>query len=129
MVATEDIWDVLLNERYDLGIGHHYVQPSGLSIEKLSNEPIVFFVAPHSRLAQRPAVRRSDLQRQPLLAPFSFGMIGCPNRPLTDSTAVLILGSKSPIVARRDGLTMSLGNGRSDLDSHRYVGYCQRVAK
>jgi DNA-binding transcriptional LysR family regulator len=71
VVATEDIWDVLLNERYDLGIGHHYVQPSGLSIEKLSNEPIVFFVAPHSPLAQRPAVRWSDLQRQPLLAPFS----------------------------------------------------------
>ena len=71
IVTPEDIWDVFINGHYDLGVSPLTHHPQGLVLQRLFEEPVVFFAARDSPLAGRAEVEWEDIRRERLFVPLS----------------------------------------------------------
>lgn len=69
--TPEEIWDVFVTERYDLGIGPPLVPGSTWTAEELYQDEVTFFVTPDSPLARQGLVTWEELELETLVGPFS----------------------------------------------------------
>lgn len=71
IVRPEDMLDVFVNEHYHLGVSPTTTYPAGLILERLYEDPVVFFVGPDSPLASRSDVTWAEVRQEPLMVPLS----------------------------------------------------------
>jgi DNA-binding transcriptional LysR family regulator len=71
IVTPEDIWDVFINDHYDLGVSPLTHHPGGVVLQRLFEEPVVFFAAPGSPLTRQSEVEWEHVRRERLFVPLS----------------------------------------------------------
>jgi DNA-binding transcriptional LysR family regulator len=71
VVTADQVWPTFLGETYDLAVVPQAAHPAGVRLERLYDDPIVFFVAPASPLAALERVSLDDLRDQTVIGPFA----------------------------------------------------------